>query len=141
MSEKLDPVTAVVKEVKDLQRHSHIDWRAPSLMGSSFLGGLLCMAGHHALYIVVNGSAAGEASLQLWVIRAGTALAFLSKLLLAIGTGIAYDQWLWVDLHAKPHEMASLDSLFGVIGNAFNFLALRLWIRRPVLTFLAAVTW
>lgn len=141
MSEKRDPLTAVVNEVKELNRHSHINWRAPTVMGSSFFGALLFMAGHHAMYVLVDGQSAGEASLQLWIIRAGTALAFLSKLLLAIGTGVAYDQWLWLDLHAKTHEMASLDSLFGVLGNAFNFLAFRIWIRRPALTFLAAVTW
>lgn len=110
-------------------------------MGSSFLGGLVFMAAHHALYIVMNGQLANDSLLQLWIIRAGTALAFLSKLLLAIATSIAYDQWLWVDLHSKSHDIASLDSLFAVLGNAFEFLTMRLWMRRPALTFLAAVTW
>jgi len=99
------------------------------------------MAGHHALYVLINGNNAGDVSLQLWSIRAVTALAFLSKLLLAIGTGVAYDQWLWVNLHTKTHSTGSLDSLFGILGNTFNFLALRLWIRRPAFLFLAAVTW
>lgn len=141
MSKPTDPLTAVVNEVKELKRQSRIDWRAPTIMVASFFGGLACMSGHHALYVLVDGNGAGDASLQLWLIRAGTTLAFLSKLLLAIGTGVAYDQWLWVNLHAKPHAIASLDSLFGILGNAFNFLALRLWIRRPALLFLAAVTW
>ena len=89
----------------------------------------------------MDGVPASSAMLQLWVIRAGTAIAFLSKLLLAIGTGVAYDQWMWVDLYSKSHEMGSLDSMFAILGNAFEFLSLRLWFQRPALAFLAAVTW
>ncbi|OAL39803.1 hypothetical protein AYO20_00715 [Fonsecaea nubica] len=131
----------VVSEIKDFQRFRHIHWRAPTVMGVGFLGGVILMAAHHALYQSLSGNPADSALLQLWAIRAGTALAFLSKLCLAIATGVAYDQWMWVKLHAKPHEIGVLDSMFAIPGNAFEFLAVRIWWRRPVLTFLAAITW
>jgi hypothetical protein len=110
-------------------------------MGVGFLLGIILMGLHHALYQTLSGEPADNALLQLWAIRGGTAIAFLSKLALAIGTGVAYDQWMWVDLHAKPHEIGSLDSMFAILGNAFEFLAVRVWVRRPVMVFLAAVTW
>jgi hypothetical protein len=110
-------------------------------MGTGYILGLILMGLHHALYQTLSGEPATSSILQLWSIRAGTALAFLSKLALAIGTGVAYDQWLWVDLHAKPHDIGSLDAMFSIIGNAFEFLHLRVWFRRPVLVFLAGVTW
>ena len=110
-------------------------------MGFGYLLGLILMGVHHGLYQNLSGRPADSALLQLWVIRAGTAIAFLSKLCHSIATGVAYDQWMWVDLHARPHEIGSLDSVFAVLGNAFEFLALRVWFKRPVLTFLAAVTW
>ncbi|KAH0847447.1 hypothetical protein FOPE_00619 [Fonsecaea pedrosoi] len=130
----------VVSEIKDFQRFRHIHWRAPTVMGVGFLGGVILMAAHHTLYQSLGGNPADSALLQLWAIRAGTALAFLSKLCLAIATGVAYDQWMWVKLHAKPHEIGVLDSMFAILGNAFEFLAVRIWWRRPVLTFLAAIT-
>lgn len=133
--------TVLVSEVKDFQRFGHVHWRAPTVMGAGFLLGVALMAVHHALYQTLSGEPANNALLQLWAIRAGTAIAFLSKLFLAIGTGIAYDQWMWVDLHSKPHEVRSLDAMFSILGNAFEFFALRVWLTRPVLTFLAAVTW
>ncbi|KAJ9616449.1 hypothetical protein H2200_000167 [Cladophialophora chaetospira] len=131
----------IALEAKDFSRLGHIHWRAPTVMGTSFILGVIAMGFHHALYQTLSGETADNALLQLWAIRAGTAIAFLSKLFLAIGTGVAYDQWMWVDLHAKPHEIGSLDSMFSILGNAFEFLAVRVWIKRPVLTFLAAVTW
>ena len=135
------PFHLTTLEVRDFSRLGHIHWRAPTVMGTSFLLSLIMSGLHHALYQTLNGERADSALLQLWAIRAGTAIAFLSKLFLAIGTGVAYDQWMWVDLHAKPHDIGSLDSMFAILGNAFEFLAVRVWVRRPVLTFLAAVTW
>ncbi|EXJ87133.1 hypothetical protein A1O3_04091 [Capronia epimyces CBS 606.96] len=140
MSEKYG-VNAVVSEVDDFQRFKHIHWRAPIVMGVSFLGGVVLMALHHVLYQTIDGEPATAAAVQSWVIRAGTALAFISKLCLAIGTGVAYDQWMWVDLHSKPHEIGCLDSMFAILQNAFEFLKLRVWFNRPALVFLAAVTW
>ncbi|KIW89847.1 uncharacterized protein Z519_09276 [Cladophialophora bantiana CBS 173.52] len=131
----------IVNEIKDSQRLRYIHWRAPTVMGAGFLGGVVLMTSHHAFYQSLSRQPADNALLQLWAIRAGTALAFLSKLCLAIGTGVAYDQWMWVNLHSKPHEMGSLDSMFAILGNAFEFLAVRIWWRRPVLAFLAAMTW
>ncbi|KAL2426713.1 hypothetical protein ABEF95_012020 [Exophiala dermatitidis] len=131
----------VVSEVKEFQSLHHIHWRAPTVMGVSFLGAVVLMALHHTLYQTVDGQPATAAVIQSWVNRAGTALAFVSKLCLAIGTGVAYDQWMWVDLHSKPHQVRSLDTMFSILQNAFGFLHLRLWSMRPALAFLAAVTW
>jgi hypothetical protein len=126
---------------KDWRRLGHVHWRAPTVMGASFLAAIVLMSSHHALYEGFNGQPASSAALQSWLNRAGTALAFLSKLCLVIGAGTAYDQWLWVDLRSKTHQMAALDSMFAILNDAFEFLHPRLWCRRPVLTFLAASTW
>jgi hypothetical protein len=129
------------REMRDFQSFKHIYWRAPGVMGVSFLGAVVLMATHHTLYQTMDGEPATAAAVQAWVIRGGTALAFISKLCLAIGTGVAYDQWMWLDLHSKPHEMWCLDSMFSILQNAFEFLRLRLWLYRPALAFLAGVTW
>lgn len=140
LSEK-PPVDIVVSEVNDMQRFGHIHWRAPTIMGASFLSGFIVMALHHGFYLLMNGEPASSVLLQSWVNRAGTAFAFLARLCLAIGTSVAYDQWLWVNLHAEPHEMRSLDTMFSVLGNAFEFFHLRIWSRKPALAFIATVTW
>ncbi len=131
----------VVSEIKDFQRFAHIHWRAPTVMGVSFLSAVVLMGFHHGFYLLMEGEPASSTLLQSWASRAGTALAFLARLFLAIGTGVAYDQCLWVDLHARSHDMNSLDSMFSILGNAFEFLHLRIWIRKPALAFIAAVTW
>ena len=141
MFEKQPQQSVVALDTRDFSRLGHIPYRAAKVMGLGFILGLLLMGLHHALYQTLTVEPADNALLQLGEIRAGTAIAFFSKLCLATGTGVAYDQWMWVDLQAKPHEIRSLDAMFSILGNAFETLAMRMWIRGPVLTILAAVTW
>jgi len=127
--------------VSEVVNSRRIYWRAPAVMGSSFTLGIILMLAHHLLYQGMNGQLANDAILQLWIIRAGTAFAFLSKLLLAMATAVAYTQRMWQDLNNRSHDMGSLDAMFAVLGDAFEFFKIRVWLMRPTLGLLAVITW
>ena len=82
-----------------------------------------------------------DASQQQWVTRAGAAAEFILKLSLATATSAAYIQWLWFQLRTDTPKVERLDTMFSVLGNAWEFTNLRFWLHHPLLALLAAVTW
>ena len=107
----------------------------------SLLCGIITATVHHLFYNQLNGRVTGNSTDQQWVLRIGTAVAFISRLCLAIATGGAYVQWLWLETRRRQYDMASLDVMFAVLGNAFEFVNLRFWFQRPILGLLATITW
>ncbi|OCL03432.1 hypothetical protein AOQ84DRAFT_419192 [Glonium stellatum] len=119
--------------------HGDVHWRAPTAMIFCSVLGISVALVHHFFYNYMDKQVVGEN--QQWVTRAGTAAAFIVKLSLATATSIAYIQWLWFRLKTGHSTIEQLDSMFAVLGNAWEFLNLRFWLSRPLLTLSAAVTW
>jgi hypothetical protein len=67
-------------------------------MASSLLLGVVSAVGHHVLYSHYDGRIATDVATQKYIINAGTGLAFLVKMFLAIATGTAYVQQFYINL-------------------------------------------
>ena len=127
--------------VAALQADCAIHWRAPAVMVFSLLVGIIISFANHLFNTVINGHSAGGATEQQWVRRLETALAFSSKLFLAMSTTIAYNQCLWFYLQRNTSRIASIDAMFSATSNLFRFVHRGVWCGRPVLTLIALVTW
>jgi hypothetical protein len=118
-----------------------IDWRVPTVMTSSLLLGVASAVGHHVLYTHYDGQIANDLTKQRYIINAGTGLAFLVKMFLAIATGTAYVQQFWLSVKHEPKSFHAINTLYSVLGNAFLFRNLKLWLRNFTLAGLALITW
>jgi hypothetical protein len=110
------------------------------MIGSLILAVVFAL-GHHLFYRYCNGKEANQQLPQQWVNRGGTAFAFVTKMFLAISTGIAYVQQSWLSLHTHPQSVRRVDAIFAILGNALEFVDLGLWLRNPLLTIPAIITW
>lgn len=118
-----------------------LHWKTPTFMIGSLIVGVAFATGHHFFYEYCHGKEADHQLQQQWVTRAGTAFAFVVKMSLAISTGIAYVQQCWVSLRSRPESVKRVDAMFSILTNILQFLDPGLWLRSPILTFLAVVTW
>lgn len=109
-------------------------------MFTTFALGLGFAVKHHVLTSQLNNKPVADVALpQAWVLRFGTALAFLTKLALATNVGAAYVQYQWLELYAHSHTIREIDVLTSVLGNVFSFLDSTVWFRRPALALMALV--
>ncbi|KAM0418477.1 hypothetical protein ACHAPD_004836 [Fusarium lateritium] len=113
----------------------------PAAMASSLLLGLLLAIGHHFYYLYLDGRIVESQSQQQWFLRAGTGLAFLVRAFLSAAVGIAYTQILWRTLRSKPITVQGVNSLFGVVHNAWDFITWELWTAAPLLAVVAIIAW
>ena len=109
-------------------------------MISALLSGTLFAVGHHLFYNSHDGEDVRGSMGQQWVIRIGTAFAFLVTTFLAAAAGSAYVQRQWYKLGRKEYRIADVDSLFGILGDATFFFD-RVWFRDVLLALLAVATW
>jgi len=110
-------------------------------MLATLIAGLLLAVGHHLFYSSLNGQPVDTQIPQTWVNRIGAALAFLVKLFLVAAVGIAYTQYQWRTISRKPWQIKQIDSLTGVLNNAWFFYDVLLWIRVPTLAIIATISW
>ena len=105
-----------------------------------FITGITFALTHHFFHNHMDKHIVNDASQQQWVTRAGTAAAFIVKLSLATATSAAHTQWLQFQLGTDTPKVERLDTMFSVLGNAWEFTNLRFWLYHPLLALLAAVT-
>ena len=92
-------------------------WRAPAIMASTLLGGLIVAIAHHLMNHFVNGRPVDNVSRpQVWVTRFATAFAFLVKVLFATTTGVAFVQRQWTTFSKRSFAVQEVDSITGVLG-------------------------
>ncbi|KAJ9608886.1 hypothetical protein H2200_006657 [Cladophialophora chaetospira] len=132
-----DPVPVVPRRAD----YNSIHWKVPTILGSSFAIGVLGAIAHHAFYVAMHQKIVQENSLQRIVLTSGFALAFLVKVSLAVSTATAFTQCSWFSLRKDCVSVQRMDSLFGILGNPWEFCHLRLWLGHPILAFTAITTW
>jgi hypothetical protein len=119
-------------------------------MISSLFGGVALAVGHHFLYSRLAGTpiqddtrdiAGYGVSSQQLNIAAGTALAFLVKVLLVLAVTIAYTQAFWRAIGWKETQIRTIDVVDSALGNIWAFLHVRVWWRYPLLLSLALSVW
>lgn len=131
--------TSIKAEDKSSLRRLH--WRVPGTIVGSLLLGILTAICHHCIYDALDGAIVSTDSEQRWIIRGGTALAFLFKMFLTIATGASYVQQLWLTVSKQPSRVDQIDGMFDMLKDAGGFVDIPLWIRNPLLLLTALVTW
>ncbi|KAL1595906.1 hypothetical protein SLS60_009596 [Paraconiothyrium brasiliense] len=122
--------------------------RVPISMLALFISGILVSVGHHLFYSRLDGtvvqSAEEKASryvTQIWIIRYGTAFAFLAKTLLASAVVIAYKQHIWINLRSKANSIATINVIFAATHDFLAAMSPDLFVSATVPALLALATW
>ncbi|KAK3990495.1 hypothetical protein QBC44DRAFT_238980 [Cladorrhinum sp. PSN332] len=115
-----------------------IHWKAPMMMVTFFLAGLITAIGHHCFYKSLDKKEVVETFSQWdlhamrygqeWYIRFGTALAFLTHSFFIVAIDVAFQQAVWLAVREKPISIGGLDAIFaadGTIWSCFKFELLR----------------
>ncbi|KAF5584024.1 uncharacterized protein FSUBG_12938 [Fusarium subglutinans] len=113
----------------------------PVLMTGSLFLGLVLAIGHHLYYHYLDGRIVKTQNQQEWFLRVGTGIAFLARALLSAAVGFAYTQILWRTLRSKSVTIEGVNSLFGVLHNAWDFTTWELWTAAPALAAVAIIAW
>jgi hypothetical protein len=126
-----------------------VQWRVslytPLSMIALFISGLLVAVGHHIFYsrlvgTYVRGPEEGYIS-QVWIIRYGTAFAFVTKTLLAGSIVIAYKQYMWINLQHKANSVSTIDAVFAATHDLLAFLHPSFWSRAKIPALMALIAW
>ncbi|KAI5921986.1 hypothetical protein F4810DRAFT_310396 [Camillea tinctor] len=116
-------------------------WVNPATMVSALVLGAVGAIGHDRVYAFFNGQPVGTNLEQQGIKNAGTALAFLVKVLFTVATGISFAQQFFHSLRRKQESISHLDMLFGLSENIFSLLNAKLWFRHPILLVIGLITW
>jgi hypothetical protein len=90
-----------------------------------------------------NTFAGNQISKQELNTAVGTAFAFLVKAMFALAVSTAYVQAFWHSAKAskKGQALSTLDTTFSILGNVLGFAKVHVWVRYPLLLFLAIIAW
>jgi len=140
-------IQPVAQDSMRLKQHASQRWsldqnRSFLWMILSLFSGIALSVGHHFFYARFDGLLVGEVPIdQTWIIRIGTIFAFAAKTLLVIAASAAFIQQQWLALSRNEFKIRQIDTMTGVLGNAFSLFASRIWFRFPLLALMAGVTW
>jgi hypothetical protein len=128
-----------------------VQWRislwTPSFMLGLLVAGILVSVGHHILYSHLNGTIVRDSNdgsqylTQTWIIRYGTASAFLSKTLLASAVVVAYKQHMWINLRSTANTISTIDAMFSATHDAYAVLSPSFLLKAKVPATMALITW
>jgi hypothetical protein len=126
-----------------------VQWRislyTPLSMIALFILGLLVAVGHHIFYsrlVGTNVRGPEEQYIsQVWIIRYGTAFAFVTKTLLAGSIVVAYKQYMWINLQHKANSVSTIDAVFAATHDPLSFLHPSFWSRAKIPALMALIAW
>lgn len=132
-------------------QHKPVQWRIllgmPLSMLALFISGLLVSIGHHLFYTRLHGTrvrSSGDGSTYLtqnWILRYGTAFAFLAKALLASAVVVAYKQHMWRHLRKRANTISTIDALFAATDDVLALLGPSLFLKAEIPALMALVIW
>jgi hypothetical protein len=112
------------------------------IMPFLFLLGLLAALAQHLFYSYIDGLSPEEFIVeQKWVIRIGTALAYLFKTSLVATTAVVFYHRSWYSFRRQAMSVRGLDAVFGVFENPFWFLTWEMLVKTKVAALLALMSW
>jgi hypothetical protein len=129
-----------------------VQWRifpyTPVAMVLLFLFGVLVAVGHHLFYLQFTPRYrsndlrrdSGYLS-QIWIIRYGTAFAFLAKTLLAGSVVIAYKQYMWINLRHKDNTLYTIDAIFAATYDPLALLSPSMFLKAKIPSLMALLAW
>ncbi|KAF2194597.1 hypothetical protein K469DRAFT_744484 [Zopfia rhizophila CBS 207.26] len=115
-----------------------IHWKNPVLMLAFYALAVLCALGHHLLYQYLDGRVPDH---QDWYLRAGTAFAVVSKILLSTSVGISFAQRSWKTARSQYLSLGAIDSLFGAASNPLALANVELIARAKLALALTLLIW
>jgi hypothetical protein len=122
-------------------------WKAPALMISSFIIGVLLALGHHLYYASLAGSIVRDSNgsnwalySQEWILRFGLGVAFLVKAF-ATAVGLGYTQYVWDAVKQNSVTIGGLNAFFSAIEDPWAFRRLETWIKSPLGMMIALTAW
>lgn len=111
-------------------------------MLSALTLGLVLALAQHFTYVSLDGKPVASISVsQAWVSRISTGLAFAVKVAFTICVGAAFIQHQWMRLRESPFKVVDVDTITSALGNLFCLFESTVWLRYPVLTLMAVVSW
>jgi hypothetical protein len=123
-----DSQDGVDKGISELRPHSvvppalSLSWRSFAIMFLLLIIGILAAVGQHLFYSYANGKLEEEFPIsQDWVIRVGTAFAFLFQTVLVAAVGSAFTQRFWFAVRRESLAIGSIDAMFSVLGDPRQF--------------------
>lgn len=117
-------------------------WRAPLIILLALVAGSGFALAHHLMGKHLNGKPVNDILVpQAWISRISTGLAFAVKVALAISVGTAYVQHQWLRFREQSFKTVHVDALTSVLGSALSFMSSAIWLRHPLLTLMALVSW
>jgi hypothetical protein len=132
--------------LKPVQRQ--ISLYTPVSMVSLFLSGILVAVGHHLFYSRFDRSFVHEVNKmdskylsQEWIIRYGTAFAFVAKTLLAGSVMVAYRQHMWITLQHKDNRLSTVDAVFAAPHDLLALLSPSMFLKAKIATSMALLAW
>ena len=143
--DKYPPNNNVITGVQKQPEYRHPvsgRFKSSSLMIIFLLIGALTALAQHFFYSYVDGRPPQQVPIQqIWVIRTGTALAFLFKTSLVASIGIAFCQRSWFSFQRDAISVDGIDAVFGVLRDPLKFFVSDMLLRTKVLTLLALISW
>ncbi|KAH7370231.1 hypothetical protein BKA65DRAFT_589617 [Rhexocercosporidium sp. MPI-PUGE-AT-0058] len=115
-----------------------VPWEVPLLLLLFFFVAVCIGFAHHFFYSFLDGRVAEN---QAWMLRAGTALAYLGKLLFGLSIGSAFTQRLWKSLRSKVFSLGAIDSLFDLKNNPIQLFKFELLASAKFAVLLALSIW
>jgi hypothetical protein len=76
-----------------------------------------------------------------WIIRAGTAIAYLAKLLFVASIGAALTQQLWRSLRSKAFSLGAIDKIFNLKNSPENLFNSEINSKATVVVLLSVSIW
>jgi len=137
-----DFISPNLTPVMTLNQRLRAGWKSYTIMLLLLLLGLLAALGQHGFYTYLNGREVDQTTIsQTWVIRVGTAFAFLCKTALVAAIGISFSHGFWYSVRRKSIPISAIDAIYGVLQNPLQFFAKDFLVTTKVLGLLAAVCW
>lgn len=118
-----------------------IGWRFPILLVSFFITGTLAAMGHHIYYQGLENTPVQSSSQQIWAIRIGSGLAFLSKTCLAAVMSMIATQQIWFTVRRRFITLRGIDSMFKLMSDPTAILNRDLLTWAKTLALLASLSW
>jgi hypothetical protein len=129
-----------------------VQWRislyTPVSMISLFISGVLVAVGHHLFYARFHHTYTSEVNSvesvylsQEWIIRYGTAFAFVAKTLLAGSVLVAYRQHMWITLRHKGNRLSTIDAVFAAPYDLLALLSPSMFLKAKIATLMALLAW
>ncbi|KAK8016601.1 hypothetical protein PG993_014790 [Apiospora rasikravindrae] len=125
-----------------------VEWKAPASMLFLFISGVLVTIAHHCFNSFFSGrdveaveELGSEFATQIWILRYGTAFAFLSKTLLASAVAIAYKQHIWITLGDRANSISTINVIFAATHDFLALLNPKLAMRAVTPALMALVIW